>query len=152
VVRGAGNTSGIGLLELYDVDRSDTVHLANISTRGFVGSGDQVMIAGFIAGGGDGGGATVVVRGLGPTLNNFGVAAALQNPMLELRDPNGVLVKANDDWRTEDSSEIEAAGLAPSNENEAAILAKVAPGPYTAIVRGKDATTGVALVEVYHLN
>lgn len=152
VMRGNGGGAGTGLIELYDLENSTGSRLADISTRGFVGSGDNAMIAGFIAGGGDGGGAAVLVRGLGPTLSNFGVAGALQDPMLELRDPNGTLVGSNDDWRATQAAEIQATGIPPNNDSEAAILAKLAPGPYTAIIRGKNASTGVATVEVYHFN
>jgi outer membrane protein assembly factor BamB len=151
VVRGKDNSTGTGLVELYDLEQGADSMLANISTRGFVETGDNVMIAGFIAGGGGGGAAKVLVRALGPSLGNFGVAGALQDPILELRDPNGALVASNDDWKTTQRTEIEATGIPPTNDAESATVNKLAPGPYTAIVRGKNNATGVALVEVYNI-
>ena len=94
----------------------------------------------------------VVVRALGPTLSNFGVANALADPTLELRDTNGNLIQSNDNWRSTQQAEIIATGLAPPNDAESAIVATLAPSNYTMIVRGVNSTTGVALVEVYRLN
>ncbi len=148
IVRGVNDGTGVGLVETYDLDPA-AGSLANISTRGFVNTGDNVMIGGFILGDGDD--ATVLVRAIGPSLTSFGVAGALQDPTLELRDGSGTLLATNDDWKDSQQAEIEATGLAPSDEAESAILAALLPGGYTAIVRGALDTTGVGLVEVYHL-
>ncbi len=128
-----------------------TRELANISTRGFVDTGDNVMIGGFIVGPEGLGDATVLVRGLGPSLTDFGVPGALQDPTLELHDGSGNTLMTNDDWKETQQTEIEATGLAPTDDRESAILSTLAPGAYTAIVRGALDTTGVGLVEVYHL-
>jgi hypothetical protein len=109
------------------------------------------MIGGLIAGGGGGGAVRVVVRAIGPTLSNAGIAGALQDPNLELRDGNGALFAANDNWRQMQEPELQATGIPPNDDREAAILATLNPGAYTAIVRGSGNTTGVGLVEVYHL-
>ena len=108
------------------------------------------MIGGFIIGPVDGANATIVVRAIGPSLTQFGVPNALQDPILELHDSNGG-VTTNDNWRQAQENEIQATGLAPSDDHESAILATLAPGNYTAIVRGVNNTTGNGLVEVYHL-
>jgi hypothetical protein len=153
IVRGSGNTSGVGLIEAYDLDLSANSKLANISTRGFVSTGDDVMIGGFIVGGGLGvngaGSEEVLVRGLGPSLTQRGVPNALQDPTLDLHDGNGAIIASNDNWKDTQQSEIQATGLAPSNDRESAILATLVQGNYTSILRGKNNTTGVGLVEVY---
>jgi hypothetical protein len=156
VVRGAGNTTGIGLVEAYDLGQTIPSKLANISTRGFVDSGDNVMIGGFIVGAGLGnngsGSVKVVVRAIGPSLIPFGITNALQDPSLELHDGNGNTLATNDNWKDgADAAEIQASGLAPSNDLESAILKIVPSGPYTAVVRGKNDGTGVGLVEAYNL-
>ena len=150
IVRGANNTTGVALVEGYDIDPGSSSRLENISTRGLVQTGDNVMIAGVIVGGS--GSQEVIVRALGPTLRNFGVANALADPTLELRDTNGNLIQSNDNWRSTQQAEIIATGLAPPNDAESAIVATLAPSNYTMIVRGVNSTTGVALVEVYRLN
>ena len=150
VVRGKNNTSGVGLIEAYDLDRAANSRLANISTRGLVGTGTNVMIGGFIVGGDAN--ARVVVRGIGPSLSQSGVSNPLADPVLQLFDRNGNAVEANDNWRDDpDQAEITAAGVAPQNDLESALLASIPPGDYTAVVAGKNSGTGVALVEVYHL-
>ncbi|MDQ3413755.1 MAG: right-handed parallel beta-helix repeat-containing protein, partial [Verrucomicrobiota bacterium] len=151
IVRGAGGTTGIGLVEAYDLDQLADSKLANISTRGFVDTADNVMIGGFIIGPEGLGDATVLVRAIGPSLENSGVANALQDPTLELFDGNGALLTSNDDWKDDQQGEIEATQLEPTDDRESAILSTLAPGGYTAIVRGVADTTGVGLVEVYHL-
>ncbi|MEY2499753.1 MAG: hypothetical protein QOI07_87 [Verrucomicrobiota bacterium] len=149
VVRGAPSGSvGVGLIEVYDVDPNHS-RLANISTRGVVESGDNVMIGGFIVGGDQP--TKVIIRAIGPSLRNYGIAAALDDPLLELHDGNGSLLTENDDWRSLQEDAIKATGLAPSNDHESAIVATLQPGNYTAIVRGKDERTGVGLVEIYNL-
>jgi hypothetical protein len=150
VVRGKNEASGIGLFEVYDLDQTVDSKLGNISTRGFVGTGDDVMIGGTIIAGAVP--ARVLVRAIGPSLANFGLPNALDNPILELYDGNGGLVAGNYDWRDTQEADIIATGLSPSNNLESAIVRDLAPGPYTAIVRGTNNATGVALVEVYNLN
>ncbi|MGI8957283.1 MAG: beta strand repeat-containing protein [Chthoniobacterales bacterium] len=151
IVRGAGGTTGVGLVEAYDLDQPAGSKLANISTRGFIDTGDNVMIGGFIIGPADLGDATVLVRAIGPSLANSGVANALQDPVLELHDGNGGTIRTNDNWRDDQETEISATGLMPTDDAESAILQTLAPGNYTAIVRGVANTTGVGLVEVYDL-
>jgi hypothetical protein len=150
VVRGNGSGVGIGLVEVYDLDTSAASRLGNLSTRAFVRTGSNVVIAGFILGN-NGGNDRIVVRGLGPSLSSFGVQNPLQDPMLELHDNNGTLLKANNDW-TDDpvqAAQITAAGLAPSNMKESAIAMSLPPGLYTAILSGVNNGTGVGLVEIY---
>jgi hypothetical protein len=143
-------------VEVYDLGATSASLLANISTRGFVQTGDNVMIGGFII-------VTqptrVIIRAIGPSLSQFGVPDALANPQLELHDATS-LIAQNDDWQTtqlggiitsDQVAEIQASGLAPSNPLESAIIATLAPGSYTAIVSGVNSTTGNALVEVYSL-
>lgn len=142
--------NGISLIEVYDLDTGAASRLANLSTRAFVGTGSNVVIAGFVLGGNDGDG-RVVIRGLGPSLSELGVSNPLQDPTLELRDNNGTLVVSNDNWMDDPSqaSEITAAGLAPNDSRESAIAANLRPGLYTATMSGLNNTTGVGLVEVY---
>jgi len=150
VVRGKNDATGIGLFEVYDLDQTVESNLGNISTRGSVDTGNDVMIGGTIIAGAVP--ARVLFRAIGPSLTNFGVANALGDPVLELHDGNGVLVASNYNWRDTQEAEISATGLAPSNNLESAILRDLAPGPYTAIVRGLNDTTGIALIEAYNLN
>jgi CSLREA domain-containing protein len=150
IVRGKTGP-GIGLVEAYDLDPAANSKLANISTRGFVDSGNDVMIGGFIVGGSGGGGATVVVRAIGPTLANFGIVGSLQDPTLDLVDANGGVLRSNNDWKDSQQARIEATGLQPPDVRESVVVQTLAPGNYTAIIRGKDNTNGVALVEVYNV-
>jgi hypothetical protein len=149
IVRGKNGT-GIGLVEVYDLDTAATSKLANLSTRAFVDTGNNVVIAGFVLGN-NSGNDHVVIRGLGPSLSSFGIPGALADPTLELRDDNGTLLIADDDWQDNgaQAAEIIAAGLAPCNPKESAIAATLPPGSYTAILRGVNNGTGVGLVEVY---
>ena len=147
VVRGQGAATGVGLVEVYDLDRTVNSKLANISTRGLVQTGDNVMIGGFIVLGLDS--QKVIVRAMGPSVP---LSGPLANPRLELHDGNGALFAANDDWRSDQEAEISATGVAPSNDLESAIVRTLPPGNYTAIVGGVNDTTGIALVEVYALN
>ena len=149
ILRGQNNGTGIGLVEVYDLDPTANSTLANISTRGFVGTGDDVIIGGFIVGNGES--PIMEVRAIGPSLMSSGVAAPLLDPTLELHDVNGTLLASDDDWRDGQESAIQASGLAPSDDRESAIMASLGPGNYTAVVRGKNDTTGVALVEAYRL-
>lgn len=149
VLRGANGATGVGLFELYDIDAQNS-RISNISTRGLVETGDGAMIAGFIIGGEAP--TQVVVRALGPSLADAGVVGSLLDPTLELRDSEGSLVFSNDNWRSDQEAQIVASGLQPTKNNEAVIIATLAPGNYTATVRGAGGTTGVALVEVYNLD
>ena len=149
VVRGKNNTTGVALVESYDLDWGVDAKLANISTRGLVQTGDNVMIGGTIIRGSAS--TTVLIRAIGPSLTNAGVPNALPDPTLELHDGNGALMSSNDNWRDSQEAEIQARGLAPTHDLESAILATLSPGGYTAIVRGKNGMTGAALVEAYEL-
>jgi autotransporter-associated beta strand protein len=148
IMRGVNNTTGIGVVEVYDLAPEVSAKLANISSRGFVQTGDNVMIGGFIAGNQA---SQVIVRALGPSLTQFGIVNALADPTLELHDANGAVIAFNDNWRDTDQAAIEATGIPPSNDLESAIVATLVPGNYTAIVRGQNDTSGVGLVEVYDL-
>jgi hypothetical protein len=147
IVRGANNGTGIGVVEAYDLDRTVDSKLANISTRGLVQTGDNVMIGGLIVLGQNP--VRVIVRAIGPSLP---VPGALGDPTLELRDGNGALLAANDNWRSDQETEIIATTIPPSDDLESAIVRNLAPGNYTAIVRGADNATGVAVVEAYNLS
>ena len=150
IVRGNGNTSGVGLIEVYDLSQAVPAKLANISTRAFVGTGDNIVIAGFMLGG-NSGDDRVVVRGIGPSLTAAGVTNALADPKLELRDGNGALLVANNDWQDDpaQAAELTAAGLAPTNNLESGMAMSLPPGPYTALLAGLNNDTGIGLVEVY---
>ncbi len=152
ILSGRNSTSGIGLVEVYDLSTSFPLpaQLTNVSTRGFVGTGQAVMIGGFIIGGGryD---IQVVVRGLGPSLTQHGVSGALADPFLRLFDSNGNVLRTNNDWKDSQQAAIQATGLAPTNDLESAILRTVMPGNYTAILSGKNNTTGIGLIEIYKL-
>ena len=147
IVRGSDNTTGVALVEVYDQDSGPGPLLANLSTRGDVGTGANVMIGGVIVTDDK----TVVVRALGPTLTQFGVTNALSDPALELRNAQGALVDSNDNWQTSPrKTQIQASGHAPPNPAEPAVYVSLPTGNYTAIVRGVGpAPTGTALVEVY---
>jgi glucose/arabinose dehydrogenase len=152
IVRGQGDGTGVGLVEVYDVERTSASRLANISGRASVQTGTNVLIAGFIVGNNIGA-SKVVVRALGPSLAQVGVTNPLLDPTLELHDNNGALLMANDNWQenTAQAAQISANGLAPGNPVESAIATSLVPGTYTAIVAGKNGGTGVGLVEVYNL-
>ena len=152
VVRGNQNTTGIGVVEVYDLDQAADALLANISSRGLVKTGNNVMIGGFIIGGGNST-AKVVLRAIGPSLGAQGVAAPLPDPTLELRDGNGALTASNDNWMDNpaQAAELVTLGIQPQNNLESALIATLPPGPSTGIVAGKGGATGVALVEVYHI-
>jgi len=153
IIKGKNNTSGVGLIEVYDLARGAASKLANLSTRALVGTGSDVMIAGFLLSDGSGD-SRVVVRGIGPSLaNSFPASALLANPTLELHDGNGVLTLSNNDWQDDpaQAAEISAAGLAPTNNLESAMAATLPPGLYTAILAGLNNGTGIGLVEVYDL-
>jgi len=140
--------TGVGLIEVYDVDPLASSRLINISTRGLVQTGNNVLIGGFSLAAGSGSN-NVVVRALGPSLAPFGVNNALPDPFATLYDSNGNVITANDNWKDSQQSAIENTGLQPPNDLDAAILVRLAAGNYTAIVTDKSGSTGVALVEVY---
>jgi subtilisin family serine protease len=149
IVSGNGSTSGVGLVEVYDLNQGIDSKLANLSTRAFVNVGDDIVIAGFMLGG-NGGNDRIVVRGVtpGPITTGFPV---LEDPTLELRDGHGTLLFANDDWQDDptQAAELIAAGLAPQNQTDSAIAAVLPPGLYTALLGGLNNGTGIGLVEVY---
>ena len=151
IVRGKNGQTGIGVVEAFDLDRAAASKLGNISTRGFVDVDDNVMIAGLIVGPSNGASLKILARALGPTLSDFGVPGALADPTLDLVNSSGTVIRSNNNWKDSQQSEIEAAGLAPNHDEEAALVETVAPGAYTAIVRGNGRTTGVGLVEVYNI-
>ena len=159
IVRGVNNTTGVGLVEVYDLSPGTTSLLGNISTRGFVQTGDNVMIGGFIVQGT--GAKRVIIRAIGPELTQHGITNPLADPTLELHNATGALIGFNDNWQTtilggvitsDQVSDIQNSGHVPTAASESAIMADLQPGNYTAIVRGVNNTTGVALVEVYDLN
>jgi hypothetical protein len=152
VVRGKNNTSGIGLVEVYDLNQAVPSKLANISTRALVGVSDNIVIAGFILGH-NSGDDRIAVRGIGPSLTSSGVPNALVNPTLELRNSNGTLILSNNDWQDNpaQAAELTAAGLALSDPLEAGIVTTLPPGLYTALLAGLNNGTGIGLVEVYDL-
>jgi hypothetical protein len=146
IVRGVNNSTGIGLVEAYDLDRTVGSRLVNISTRGLVGAGENVMIGGFIVQATDP--QKLIFRAIGPSLP---LAGKLADPMLDLYDSNGMLLAANDNWRDTQEAEIIASTIPPIDDAESAGVVTLAAGEYTAIVRGKNGATGLALVEVYAL-
>ncbi len=146
IVSGINNSTGIALVEVYDLDVAGDARLVNVSTRSFVESGDNVMIGGLIVVGGTP--QKVLVRGLGPSLP---VAGSLPDPIVNLYDGQGALIGSNDNWRDTQEAEITATTLAPVNDAESALIQTLAPGAYTAIVQGKNGASGVGLVEFYTL-
>jgi uncharacterized delta-60 repeat protein len=150
-LQGKAMTTGIGLAEVYDVDPNANAQPTNLSARAFVGTGSDVLIGGTIIGGNSASLQRVLVRALGPSLASAGIATPLANPTLSLRDANGNVIANNDNWKDSQQADIAATGKAPSNDLESGVLALLAPGNYTAIVAGKNGTTGVALIEFYNL-
>jgi hypothetical protein len=151
VVTGKGLTPGIGLVELYDLWPISSSTIANLSSRGSVGTGDNVLIEGFIVG--DVESATVVVRALGPSLAPFGVSDPLSDPTLTIYDAKGAAIATNDNWQTDPNNIVlQRLGLTPPNASESALVLQLPAGAYTAIVRGANGSTGTALVEVYALH
>jgi len=150
VVRGNGDTSGVALVEIYDLDQVSDSKMANLSTRAFVSTGDNIVIAGFMLGSNNGDD-RIVVRGLGPSLASAGVPNALADPTLELRDANGALLVTNNNWQDNQAqaAALTAAGLALASPLESGIAATLPPGPYTALLSGASNTTGVGVIEVY---
>jgi hypothetical protein len=158
ILRGVNGTTGVALVEVYDLSPAPNSILGNISTRSFVQTGDNVMIGGFIVRGAQL--KRVILRAIGPSLIQYGVPDVLANPTLELHDGTGALIASNDNWITtiiggiitaNQFRDIQASGHAPGDGRESAIIANLPPGNYTAIVHGLNNSTGVALVEVYDL-
>jgi hypothetical protein len=155
VLRGNGDTSGVALVEVYDLDMSANSKLANISTRAFVSTGDNIVIAGFLLSETGPALDKIIVRGTGPSLASdiLPQSAVLADPTLELRDGNGTLLVANNDWQDNpvQAAEIIAAGLAPTNDLEAAVSVTLPPGLYTALLAGRHNGLGIGLVEIYDI-
>lgn len=152
ILAGKNGGTGVGLVEIYDTNQAAGSQLANISTRGFVQTGDNVMIGGFILGGNSNTG--VVVRGIGPSLAQFGLSPVLANPILELRDSNGVLLIGNDNWQDDSTqaAQLSAHGLAPQSPNESGIFVSLPAGAFTAILAGGNGGTGIGLIEIYNVH
>lgn len=152
VLRGVGETSGIGLVEIYDNAQGADSDLANISTRGFVRIGNEVMIGGFALGRNNTA-TRIAIRALGPSLGQRGVGPVLPDPTLSLRDANGNVVMVNDDWGSDpaQAAQLNANGLALPDSRESGIFLSLPPGQFTAIVAGKDGAIGIGLVEIYNV-
>jgi hypothetical protein len=148
VLQSADGDSGVALFELYDLDSSNS-GLANISSRGSVAAGDDVMIGGFIIGGVES--TRILIRGLGPSLSTSAITNPLPDPIAELYDVNGSLIFANDNWRTDQEQQILDTSIPPSDDRESAIVATLYPGSYTVIIRGANNSSGIGLLEVYNL-
>lgn len=149
VMGGKSLTPGVGLIEVYDLTPTTDSSLQNVSTRGSVGTGENVIIGGFIVG--DGQNPTMVVRGIGPSLSDAGIRNPLPDPIIELHDANGQLIAMNNNWKDTQQAAIEATGLAPAKDQESAIMQALPPGNYTTILKGNRNSSGVALVELYTL-
>lgn len=149
MIRGQNNTQGIAMVEAYELN-APTTRLMNVSTRGNIGVGDEILIGGFIVQGS--GNKNVIIRALGPSLAGA-VPGALLDPILEIYNSNGQMIASNDNWSTSpQQAQITASGRAPSNSLESAVVANLAPGTYTAFVRGANNLTGIGMVEVYDLD
>lgn len=149
VVSGTNNVTGIGLVEIYDLQQAPSSKLANISTRGSVGTAQNVMIGGLILLGPDP--ARILFRAIGPSLVAAGIASPLTDPQLELFDAQGTRIALNNNWRDSQQADIQATGAAPTDDAESAILSDLTPGNYTAVVSGVNGGTGTALIEAYYL-
>ena len=152
ILAGKNQTAGVGLVELYDADQAAPSQLGNISTRGLVEDGSNVMIGGFILGGDQG--VNVAIRGIGPSLSQFGINPALMDPVVELHDANGDLIVANDNWEDDPDSaaQLVAYGIAPQDSHESAIFTSLPPGSFTGILTGQAGGTGIGLIEIYNLH
>ena len=150
IVAGRDGGTGTAVVEAYDLSQTSNSNLANISTRGAVGPGSEVMIGGFIIFG-NGGNTRVLIRSVGPSLTALGIPNAMPDPTLELRDVNGTLIVENDNWRDGPETEIQETALPPAHDLESAVVTTLPSGPYTAIVRERNGQSGIGLVEVYNL-
>jgi hypothetical protein len=151
ILLGKNNTTGTALVEAYDLDSTPASQFANISTRGLVGTGTDVLIGGLIVSAEESGQANVIVRALGPSLGGSGVSGVLADPTLELHDKDGDILAANDNWDDTQGGIISSTGLAPNDANEAALFITLAAGEYTAVVQGANETSGVGQVEVFNI-
>jgi hypothetical protein len=152
ILAGNNQGTGVGLIEIFDTNGAAAAQLANISTRGFVRTGENVMIGGFILGGNNN--TRVVVRGIGPSLAQFGLNPVLADPTLELRDSNGATLISNDNWQDDPASatQLSAAGFALPDPNESGIFTSLPPGQFTAILAGRNGGIGIGVVEIYNLH
>jgi beta-propeller repeat-containing protein len=151
ILRGKGGATGIGVVQAYDLNQAAQSKFANIATRGFVDSGDNAMIGGFIIGPTGGTTTTVVMRAIGPSLANFGITGALQDPTLELHNGNGATIAFNDNWKDDANKSKVPQSLQPSDPRESVLYRILAPGNYTAVMRGSGNSTGIGLVEIYNV-
>jgi hypothetical protein len=151
VLAGKNQTTGVGLMEIYDTNQAASSQLGNISTRGLVQTGTNVMIGGFILGGN--GNSNVAIRGLGPSLGQSGITDFLADPTLELRDSNGAVLVASDNWQDDSNAaaQLTAHSLGLPNSLEAGIFTSLSPGAFTAILAGKNGGAGIGLVEIYNV-
>ncbi|HEY2713728.1 MAG TPA: hypothetical protein VGI60_14535, partial [Chthoniobacterales bacterium] len=154
ILSGKDGGTGIGLVEAFDLGRGVVSQLANVSTRGFVGTDEDVLIGGIIIGPSDGSTTDTVVRAIGPSLAQSGITGPLINPFLELHNGTGELIASNDDWQDDptQAAELTALNLGPTDPRESALKVTLDPGSYTAIVSGTNGGTGVGLVEVYEVH
>jgi hypothetical protein len=152
ILKGQGGGTGVGVVEVFDLDTAAASKLANISTRSFVQTFDNRLFGGFILGGNNGGG-KLIIRAVGPSLVQAGIPNFLPDPTLELRDINGALLQSNDNWQDDatQAALISASGVAPTNRLESAIATSLFPGQYTAIVADKNGATGIGLVEAFNI-
>lgn len=152
LLTGKDQAIGVGLVEIYDTDTAAGSELGNIGTRGFVRTGNNVMIGGFILGN-NSANARIAVRGRGPSLAQFGLSPVLADPTLEIRNSNGTTLVSNDDWESDpvSAAQLVANGLAPSDPKESGIFTTLPPGQFTAILAGKDGGIGIGLVEIYNV-
>jgi len=152
ILTGKNGTTGVGLVEIYDNNAAADSELANISTRGFIQTGPNVMIGGFTLGNNTNS-THIAVRGIGPSLAQFGLTNLLADPTLTLHDSNGTILVSNDDW-TDDpttATELFARGLAPQDPKESGIFTLLPPGQFTAILGGKNGGIGIGVIEIYNL-
>jgi len=151
IVSGKNGETGVGLLEVYDLNAGQNSRLANISTRGSVLTQDNVMIGGFILGGTNTEPARVVVRAIGPSLSSSDISGPLSDPTLELFNEDGASVAFNDNWQDDSAqaAELQALNIAPTSAAESALVMILPPGLYTAVVEGQSGATGIGLIEVY---
>jgi hypothetical protein len=152
LLTGKGQTTGVGLIEVYDRVQSTNAVLGNISTRGFVQTGDNVMIGGFILGSGSAD-SQVAVRGIGPSLSKSGLSNVLADPTLELHDSNGATLTSNDNWQDDPvfAAQLVQHNLAPQDFHESGIFVTLPPGAFTAVLAGKNGGIGIGLVEIYNI-
>jgi hypothetical protein len=154
VLSGVNGESGVGLVEVYDLDAESFADLGNVATRGLVGTGNNVLIGGFVVNDDSftNQPQTILVRGIGPSLSAAGVSNPLPDPLIDLHDAQGTTIASNNDWgASPDAGALSTSGLAPPNPKESAILKTLAPGPYTVVLSGVNGGTGVGNVEAYNL-